>query len=134
MAPVSVMAVGAKSKNKLVTYDQELVKLLNLKIVENQKNISFIIGCSHSFSKSWIVHQLYDEKTLENYGKILSLDHFLPIASFNLLDENDVKSSFNWINLRPINSIENNLKKAKIVFHLYLPQEVKANYFVEINA
>ena len=40
--------------------------------------------------------------TLENYGKIWCLDHCLPIASFNLIDENDLKKCFNWINLGPM--------------------------------
>ena len=39
--------------------------------------------------------------THENYGKIWCLDHCLAIASFNLLDENEMKKCFNWINLRP---------------------------------
>ena len=52
--------------------------------------------------------------TLENYGSVWQSDHCVPIASFNLLDENEMKKSFNWINLRPMYSNENNLKKAKL--------------------
>ena len=71
--------------------------------------------------------------TLENYGSVWQIDHCLPIASFNLLDENEMKKCFNWINLRPMYSNENNLKKAKIDYHLYLLQEVKAYHFHRLN-
>ena len=37
--------------------------------------------------------------TIGNYGHVWQIDHCLPIASFNLLDENDMKKCFNWINL-----------------------------------
>ena len=72
--------------------------------------------------------------SLENYGSVWQIDHCLPIASFNLLDENDMKKCFNWINLRSMYSNENNSKKAKIDHYLYLCQEVKAKYFLEIKS
>ena len=92
-----------------------------------------LLGCSHSFFKRWIIHQLYGELTLENYGKNWCLDHCLPIASFNLLDENDLKKCFNWTNLRPMSSNDNNFKKDKIDMRLYLLQEVEAKYFSKLN-
>ena len=63
--------------------------------------------------------------TLENYGSVWQFGHCLPIASFNLLDENDMKKCFNWVYLRPMYSNENNSKKDKIDNRLYLMQEVK---------
>ena len=27
-----------------------------------------LLGCSHSFFKNWIIHQLYGYMTVENYG------------------------------------------------------------------
>ena len=71
--------------------------------------------------------------TIENYGSIWQIDHCLPIASFSLLGENEMKKRFNWINLRPMYSNENNSKNAKIDYHLYLMQEEKANYFIKLN-
>ena len=85
------------------------------------------------FFQRWIIHQLYGNMTIENYGSLWQIDHCLPIASFNLLDENDMKKCFNWINLRPMYSNENNFKKAKIDHYLYLLQEVKAKYFTKLN-
>ena len=56
--------------------------------------------------------------TVENYGSVWQIDHCLPIASFNLLDENNMRKGFNWVNLRPMNSTENNINKAKIEHYL----------------
>ena len=92
-----------------------------------------LLGCSPSFFQRWIFHQLYGEINLENYGSVWQIDHCLPIASFNLLDENDMMKCFNWVNLRPMYSTENNSKKAKIDHYLYLRQEVKAKSFLNIN-
>ena len=80
----------------------------------------FLLGCSHSFLRLRIESQLYGETTLENYGKIWCLDHCLPIASFNLLDENDIKKCLNWINLRPVYVIDNIVKGDKVDMRLYL--------------
>ena len=86
-----------------------------------------LLGCSHSFFKSWIMHQLYGNMTIENYGSVWQIDHCLAIASFNLLDENDMKRCFNWINFRPMYVKDNIIKGDKIDYHLYILQEVKAN-------
>ena len=53
-----------------------------------------LLGCSHSFFKNWIVYQLYGNMTLENCGSIWQIDHCIPIASFNLLDESEMKKMF----------------------------------------
>ena len=99
---------------------------------KTNKTFDFL-GCSHSFFKNWINHQLYDIMRLENYGSVWRIDHCLPIASFNLLDENDMKKCFNWVNLRLMYTTENNSKNDKIDYHLYLLQEVKAKYFLKLN-
>ena len=92
-----------------------------------------LLGCCHSFFKKWIIHQLYGIMTIENYGSVWQIDHCLPISSFNLLDESDMKKCFNWINLRPMYCSENISKGSKINHYLYLLQEVKAKYFLKIN-
>ena len=83
-----------------------------------------LLGYSHSFLRHWIESQLFNEMTLETYGKLWCLDHYLAVASFgkfwclyhyravasfHLLDENGMKKCFNWINLRPM------YKKDKII-------------------
>ena len=92
-----------------------------------------LLGCSHSFFKRWIIHQLYGNMTLENYGSVWQIDHCLAITSFNLLDEKEMKKCFNWIILRPMYCSENISKCDKINHYLYLLQEVKAKYFLKLN-
>ena len=52
------------------------------------------LGCSHSFFKSSIIHQNYGDLTLEKNGSIWQIHHCLPIRSFNLLDESELKNCF----------------------------------------
>ena len=65
--------------------------------------------------------------TLENYGSIWQIDHCLAVASFNLLDEKQMKKCFNWINLRPMYVKDNISKVNKINMRLYLLQQTKGN-------
>ena len=41
-------------------------------------NFDFL-GCSSSFSKIWILHQLYSEMTVEKLASIWQLDHCYPL-------------------------------------------------------
>ena len=81
----------------------------------------------------WVIHQKYGKKTVEKNGSVWEIDHCLPIASFNLLDEEYVKKCFNWINFRLMYSNENNSNKDKIDHYLYLCQEVKDKNFIKLN-
>ena len=92
-----------------------------------------LLGYSHLFFQSWIIHQLYGNMTFENYGSVCQIDHCLAIASFNLLVENDMKKCFNWVNVRPMYVKDNIIKGDKIDYRLYLLQEVKAKYFLKLN-
>ena len=92
-----------------------------------------LLGCSHSFFQRWIIHQLYGNMTIENYGSVWQINHCLAIASFNLLDEKEMKKCFNWINLRPMYVKDNITKGDKIDMRLYLLQEIKSNYFMNLN-
>ena len=58
---------------------------------KTNKTIDFL-GFTHSFFKSWLIHQLYGNMTIENYGKIWCSDHCLAVASFNLLSEKEMKN------------------------------------------
>ena len=67
--------------------------------------------------------------TIENYGSVWQIYHCLPTASFNLVDENDMRKRLNWINLRPMYSNGSNSKKAKIIYYIYLLPQIKAITF-----
>ena len=102
------------------------------KIKKTNKPID-LLGCSPEFFRRWIVHQLYGDMTIENYGSTLQIDHCLSIASCNLSDENDMKKCFNWVNLRPMYSAENNIKGSKNDNRLYLLQQIKAYQYLKLN-
>ena len=99
-----------------------------------KKNKTFdLSGCSHSFFKNWIIHQLYGNMTVENYSTLWQIDHCLALASFNLLDENDMKKCFNWVNVRPMYVKDKITKDDKIDIRLYLLQEKKAYQIIKLN-
>ena len=144
----SVVIIGKEQMNTSKTKKQSDLKINIACNLRSRTSIAFksqnvrktnktidLLGCSHYFFKRWILYQLYrSNMTIENYGSVWQIDHCLPIASFNLLDETDMKKSFDCVNLRPMYSNENNSKKAKIDHYLYLCQEVKAKYFLKLNA
>ena len=86
-------------------------------------------NCSLSFFKRWIIHQLYGDMSIDNYGSVCCIDHCLPTASFNLLDEKEMRICFNRNNLRPMYTKENNSNRAKNDNRLYLMQKIKAYHF-----
>ena len=112
---------------------KRVVNVFQAQNVRKTNKTFYLLGCSHSFLRLWIESQLYGEMTLEKYGKFLSLEHCLPIASFNLIDENDMKKCFNWVNLRPMYVKDNTIEVDKIDMRLYLLQEMKGNYFIKSN-
>ena len=101
------------------------------KIKKTNKTID-LIGCSQTFLRKWILHQLYGIMTEENYGKIWCLDHCYPLSKTNLSDENEMNKSTNWIILRPMYCSENISKGDKIDHRLYLMQEIKAYQFIKL--
>ena len=71
--------------------------------------------------------------TVENYGTVWQIDRCLAVVSFNLLDDNDMKKCFNWVNLRPMYVKDINIEGDKIDIRLYLLQEIKAYQFIKLN-
>ena len=89
-----------------------------------------LIGCSNSQLRKWNIYQLYGLMTLENYGTIWCLDHCIPLKKTNGID---LYKYTNWINLSSMYIKDNISKGSKIDYHLYLLQEVKANFFFKIK-
>ena len=92
-----------------------------------------LLNCFHSFLKRWTIHQLYGDMSIDKYGSVWCIDHCLPIASFNLLDEKEMKKCFNWINFIPRCSKKNNCLTAKIDNRLNSMQDNKAYQFLILN-
>ena len=72
--------------------------------------------------------------TVEKHGSVRQIDHCLAVASFNLIDEKEMKKCFNWINFRAMDVKDNIIQGDEIVIKLYLLQEIKEIYFMKLNA
>ena len=119
-----------KLATNLRTRTREAFKSQNAR--KNNKTFE-LIGCSQQFLRDWIAFQLFSAMKIENYGIDFVVDHTIPIASFNLFNEDEVKKCFNWKNLRPMRPTENMSKGDKVDQRLYLLQEIKAHYFEKLN-
>lgn len=47
-----------------------------------------------------------------NYGFYWSIDHVIPMAYFNLVNQNSQKICCNWTNMQPLMILENQKKSA----------------------
>lgn len=73
-----------------------------------------LLGCSVAELKTHLEANFDEQMSWENYGKgpgSWHVDHIRPCASFNLSDEEQQKTAFNWRNLLPMWG-EENISKA----------------------
>lgn len=89
-----------------------------LKNSEKYNTTIEIIGCSIKFYKMWLEYQFDEKMNWDNHGDYWHIDHVKPCASFNLLNEVEVKECFNWKNVRPIEKTLNLIKNDKIDYQL----------------
>lgn len=87
------------------------------------------LHCTLDILKSWIEFQFDDEMSWENYGKLWTIDHVLPLSQFNLFDETEQYIAFDWKNLQP--SKTNFTKSNKILFNEYLKVYINAHKFIK---
>ena len=97
-----------------------------------KQNVTLILtDCTPIFLKKWLEHQFDSKMSWDNYGKYWHIDHVIPCASFDLLDEIEQFKCFNWKNLRPCEAIENVSKGDKIDNLQILLQEIRVNYYLQ---
>jgi hypothetical protein len=72
------------------------------------------VGCSFEEAKRRIESQFTRGMTWENYGSFWTLDHIVPLSSFDLSDERQRMFVNHISNLRPLNAKENIQKGNKI--------------------
>lgn len=90
-----------------------------------------LLGISFDIFIKWIKFQLPADYTIEDLGAKLHIDHVIPLSSFDLTDESQLKKAMSWVNLQPLESAKNQSKYNKINPWLSVLQEVKANYFIK---
>lgn len=100
------------------------------RIPKKERTVEYL-GCTASFFQKWIAFQLYDGMDMDNYGEVWHVDHTKPIARFNLLDEEERKSCFSWINCRPLLAAKNISKSSAYRPFDSVLQELKARIFMQ---
>lgn len=93
-------------------------------------SISYI-GCDLQTLKEWIEFQFEDDMNWDNYGKIWSLDHVLPLSRFDLTDSKCQLIAFNWKNLRPLK--DNFVKGNNIRLHDFFNNMISAFRFIKLK-
>jgi len=72
------------------------------------------LGCSYAFLSEWLQFCFKPEMSLENYGTYWSVDHVIPVDTFDLTKKEEQDSCFNWLNICPLEKKLNNSKHADI--------------------
>jgi hypothetical protein len=90
-----------------------------------------IIGTSHQNFLDWIEFQFAESMNWRNYGSIWQFDHVIPLSSFDLTNEEELRKAMNWMNIRPCLKLKNAQKHNKIEPWLSVCQEIKARKFLK---
>jgi hypothetical protein len=80
---------------------------------KSAKTLSLLAMGLHEFS-IYIRGQFRPGMTWENYGPVWHLDHVIPCASFELIDQEQQKICFRWDNYQPLFAEENLEKGARV--------------------
>lgn len=72
------------------------------------------IGCNIQYLKEWFEFNFDDDMTWDNYEKLWSIDHIIPVNCFDLTNEQEKLKCWNWSNLMPTTIQYNSSKKNKI--------------------
>jgi len=69
-----------------------------------------LIGCTVEFYKAYLEERFDANMTWENWGTYWEIDHTIPLASFDLRDEAQLKNAFHYSNCRPLIKLVNRQK------------------------
>lgn len=102
------------AQGKTYKLERNLRHRLYIALKGNSTDCSAVrdLGCSIGEFKLYVSNyfKLYPGMTWNNYGKEWHLDHYIPLSSFDLTDETQVKEACHYTNLQPLWSGDN-LKK-----------------------
>ena len=73
-----------------------------------------LLDCSVKFVREWLESQFTEDMTWENHASYWEIDHFLPVACFDLSNLEEQMKCFHWTNLQPLEKKRNRNKSAKI--------------------
>lgn len=76
------------------------------------KSVIKLVGCSMRHLVQHLESNFKPDMSWANYG-MWHIDHIRPCVSFDLKDENQQRTCFNWTNLQPLWASENQSKNGK---------------------
>jgi hypothetical protein len=120
LARLDVVRVYAR--NKYSTDPQyRMKKILRTrftKVVKNgtgSKRMLEYLQMPIALFRTWIESQFDASMTWQNHGTIWEIDHVIPIASFDLTSDDEIRFCFAWNNMQPLSKVENAEKSARII-------------------
>lgn len=80
---------------------------------KNCKTIK-MLDCDIEFVKEWLYSQFTIHMNWENQGSYWHIDHFFPVACFDLTKPEEQNKCFHWTNLQPLTKKDNLTKNSKM--------------------
>jgi hypothetical protein len=114
----------------------QLTELLRTRMHKAMKSncssstVNKYIQCDTETLKKWLEFQFDKKMNWNNLGTYWEVDHILPIAQFNLNDEDERNICFHWTNLQPLFKDENKFKSKKILLHYYFNSIISVHRFI----
>ncbi|WP_336152134.1 hypothetical protein [Acinetobacter sp. 99] len=68
------------------------------------------LGCSIAFYKDYLSEKFKDGMNWGNRGSVWSIDHIIPLSSFDLTDIDQLKKASHYTNTQPLYIVDNNKK------------------------
>lgn len=98
-------------------------------VINKNQSTDKYVGCSKEILMEWLEFKFDSTMTKENYGSSWEVDHVIPVAKFDLEDnEPEQMICFNWANLSPERRKYNrdksdNFDKLQMQWHIYMLYE-----------
>lgn len=84
----------------------------------NGKEISTLLGIDKQGFINHVSRFLLEGMIVENFGKVWSLDHIVPVELFDLSNLDEKRLCYNYLNIMPMFNNDNRMKGASIHFSL----------------
>jgi hypothetical protein len=72
------------------------------------------IGCNIQYLREWFEYNFKSGMNWDNYGTYWSIDHVIPVSTFDLTKEDEKYRCWNWSNMVPMTVSSNSSKRNNI--------------------
>ena len=83
-------------------------------VLQKENTTMSYIGCPIQYLREWFEYNFTPEMNWNNYATYWSIDHVIPVKCFDLIDEKEKLTCWNWTNLVPLEASVNSSKKSTI--------------------